>query len=247
MSLVQSNQSIDWYSQLSARLKAHWRFKVIAGTVMASSFFAAYFLLLYFPVFHVTEMPSTAIDRLVGLSPNSLLLYITLWFYVPLGSWLLDDKRELIAYSAALCGIGMVGLAVFLFFPSSVPRPNIDLAEYPGFKILVAIDQPRNVFPSLHAAFAVFTAICLDRLLRQLGVRGLIRGLNWCLCLSILYSTLATKQHLAVDLFAGTVLGAAWAGIYLRFFTRAIDEAARGDATTPTPHRNDLAVHDRQQ
>ncbi|MGD0463706.1 MAG: phosphatase PAP2 family protein [Tepidisphaeraceae bacterium] len=280
MSLVQCNQPIDWYRQLGTRLKAHWRFKLIASVVMASSFFAAYFLLLYFPVFPVTEMPTTAIDRLVGLSPNTLLLYITLWIYIPLGSWLLDDKRELIAYSAALCGLGTAGLAVFFFWPTSVPRPNIDLVEYPGFRLLVAIDEPRNVFPCLHAAFAVFTAICIGRRLRQLGGRGLIRGLNWCWCLSILYSAMATKQHLAVDVFAGTVLGAAWAGLYLRFFTRrrggivgvsgafpdrftpatprgrrhsstsgirAIDEAERGDATTPTPHRNDLTVHDRQQ
>jgi membrane-associated phospholipid phosphatase len=218
VSLVQCNHAIGWYRQLGTRLKAHWRFKLIASAVMVISFFAAYFLLLYFPVFPVTEMPTTAIDRLVGLSPNSLLLYIILWFYVPLGSWLLDDKRELIAYSAALCGLGMVGLAVFFFWPTSVPRPNIDLVEYPGFRLLVAIDEPRNVFPSLHAAFTVFTAICIGRPLRQLGDRGLIRGLNWCLCVSILYSALATKQHLALDLIAGTVLGAAWAGIYLRFF-----------------------------
>jgi membrane-associated phospholipid phosphatase len=247
VSLVLSNQPADLYRQLGSRLKAHWRFKLIAGAAMASSFFAAYFLLLYFPLFHVTEMPTTAIDRLIGLSPNTLLIYATLWFYVPLSSWLLEDKQELIAYSAALCGIGTVGLAVFFFFPTSVPRPNVDLTAYPGFQLLVAIDEPRNVFPSLHAAFAVFTAICLDRLLRRLGARGLIRGLNWCLCLSILYSTLATKQHLVVDLIAGTVLGVAWAWLYLRFFTRAIDEAARGNDMTETPHRNDLAVHDRQQ
>jgi len=32
---------------------------------------------------------------------------------------------------------------------------------------------------------------------------------------------LATKQHVAVDLVAGIVLGAAWAGLYLRFFRLA--------------------------
>ncbi|MGD1277103.1 MAG: phosphatase PAP2 family protein [Tepidisphaeraceae bacterium] len=280
MSLVQCNQETAWYRQLGERLKAHWRFKLMATVVMTISFFSGYFLILYFPVFPVTEMPITAIDRLVGSWPNTLLVYITLWIYVPLGSWLLNDKREVVAYSKALCGLGMVGLAVFFFWPTSVPRPNIDVAEYPGFRLLVAIDEPRNVFPSLHAAFAVFSAICMGRLLRQLGDRGLIRGLNWCWCLSILYSTLATKQHLAVDLLAGTVLGAAWAGLYLRFFTRrrggivgvfsacpgrstpatpmgsrhsstsrirAMGEAVRGDVTTPTPHRYDLAIHDRQQ
>jgi membrane-associated phospholipid phosphatase len=247
MSLVLCDQSTAWYHELGPRLKAHWRFKLIAGAVMMISFFSGYFLLLYFPMFPVTKMPVTALDRLIGLSPNSLLLYITLWIYIPIGPWLLNDKQELIAYSKALYGLSLAGLVVFFFWPTSVPPPNVDLAAYPGFRFLVAIDRPRNVFPSLHAASAVFSAICIGRLLRQLGAGRLIRGLNWCWCLGILYSALATKQHLAVDVFAGTALGAAWAGIYLRFFTRAIDEAARGDALNLTPHRKDPAVHDRQQ
>ena len=41
------------------------------------------------------------------------------------------------------------------------------------------------------------------------------------LSLGILYATLATKQHVAVDLVAGTVLGVAWAGLYVRFFPLA--------------------------
>jgi membrane-associated phospholipid phosphatase len=32
---------------------------------------------------------------------------------------------------------------------------------------------------------------------------------------------LATKQHVAVDMAAGIALGAAWAGLYLRFFPLA--------------------------
>ncbi|MGA3067018.1 MAG: phosphatase PAP2 family protein [Tepidisphaeraceae bacterium] len=218
---------------------------MIAGAVMMVSFFSGYFLLLYFPIFPVTKMPVTALDRLVGLSPNSLLLYITLWIYIPIGPWLLSDKRELIAYSKALYGLGLVGLVVFFFFPTSVPPPNVDLVAYPGFRLLVAIDRPRNVFPSLHAASAVFSAICIGRLLRQLSAGGLIRGLNWCWCLGILYSALATKQHLAVDVIAGTALGAGWAGLYLRFFSRGVDEAALRDAATAPHRRNDLAVHDR--
>jgi membrane-associated phospholipid phosphatase len=219
MSLVQCNPETVWYRQVGTRLMAYWRFKLIATVVMTIGFFSAYFLLLYHPIFPVTEMPVTAIDRLVGFWSTSLLMYMTLWIYIPLASWLLDDKQELIAYSAALTGLGMLGLAIFFLWPTCVPRPNIDVAEYPSFTLLVAIDEPRNVFPCLHAAFAVFTAVGIGRVLRELGDLGLLRGLNWCWCLGILYSTLATKQHNAVDLLAGTLLGAAWAGLYLRYFT----------------------------
>src|SRR5580658_1323793 len=109
MSLVQCNQKTAWHRQLGARLKAHWRFKLAASVIMTAGFFSAYFLFLYFPIFPVTQMPVTVIDRLVGFWSTSLLIYITLWIYVPLGSWLLDDRRELITYSAALTGLGMVG------------------------------------------------------------------------------------------------------------------------------------------
>jgi membrane-associated phospholipid phosphatase len=106
-----------------------------------------------------------------------------------------------------------VGLLIFLFWPTAIPRP--DSAAY---RPLIAIDGRGNACPSLHAAFAVFSAICIDRLARRLGDRGLARSLSWLWCLGILYSTLATKQHVAVDMVAGIALGAAWAGLYLRFF-----------------------------
>ncbi len=219
MNLLQRNDEVAWHHQLTSRLLLHWRYKLIAGAVLSIGFYLGYFLILYFPVFPVTEMPVTAIDRLIGFWSTSLLMYITLWPYILLGAWLLSDKRELITYVRALGGLGIAGLLVFFFWPTSVPRPDIDLTLYPSFTMLVALDEPRNVFPSLHAAFAVFTAICIGRLLRELGERGLFRFLSWCWCVAILYSALATKQHLAIDLLGGTVLGVAWAVAYLRYFT----------------------------
>lgn len=220
MSLVPCKQQSVGLRRLGTRLKASWLFKLIACILMTTGFFAGYFACLYYPVFAVTEMPVTAIDRLIGFWPNGLIVYMTLWVYVPLGLWLSEDRQELVTCTAALCGLGVVGLAVYFFWPTAVPRPDIDLVEYPGFAPLIAIDEPRNVFPCLHAAFAVFAAACIGRLLRHMGDRGALRVLNWCWCLGILYSTVATKQHLALDLFAGTALGAAWAGLYMRVISR---------------------------
>jgi len=56
-------------------------------------------------------------------------------------------------------------------------------------------------------AFAVFTAVWIDLLLRRMGKHGALRALSWCWCAGILYSTLATKQHVAIDVLAGTALG----------------------------------------
>jgi membrane-associated phospholipid phosphatase len=188
----------------------------MAGAFIAIAFYIGYFLLLNFPVFPVREMPVTSLDRLIAFEPDSLPLYLSLFLYIPLAPWLLDNKRDLNACCLALSGLGLVGLVIFLFWPTAIPRP--DSASY---RPLIAIDKPGNACPSLHAAFAVFSAICVDRMARSLGDRGLARSLSWLWCLGILYATLATKQHVAVDLVAGTVLGGIWAGVYLRFFPLA--------------------------
>jgi membrane-associated phospholipid phosphatase len=65
-------------------------------------------------------------------------------------------------------------------------------------------------------AFAVFTAVWFERLLRQMGAGRLVRALNWLWCLGILYSTVAIRQHVWLDVLAGAVLGATVAVVHLR-------------------------------
>lgn len=189
------------------RLKAHWRFKAVAMTSFTLAFFCGYFLLLKFPAFPVTVMPLTGLDRLIGFHPAALALYVSLWFYVPLAPGLIADKRELVTYYWAMLGVALVGLAIFFFWPTAIPRPDVDWVDHPSFAGLKTVDSSGNACPSLHVAFAIFTAIWLDRLLRRMGRHAWLRGLSWCWCAGILYSTLATKQHVAIDVVAGTTLG----------------------------------------
>lgn len=198
---------------LGQRLKAHWCFKLLAGMIIFIAFFSGYFLLLKFQIFPLQVMPVTALDRLITYQPDTLPLYLSFYLYIALAPWLLDDQRDLNACCLALSGLCLVGLTIFFVWPTTIPRPD-GAVHWPA----ISIDRPINVCPSLHAAFAVFSAIGIDRLARHLGDRGVMRSLSWLWCLGILYATLATKQHLAVDLFAGIVLGATWAGLYLRFF-----------------------------
>ena len=211
--MSQVSHLTDWIGRLGPRLKAYWRFKLVAGGLILILFFIFYFWLLHFHIFPVREMPALALDRVIAFQPGALLLYLSLYVYIPVAPWLLDNKRDLNACCLALGGLCLVGLVIFLLWPTAIPRP--DSADY---RPLIAIDRPRNVCPSLHAAFAIFSAICIDRLAWHLGNCRLARGLSWLWCLGILYATLATKQHVVIDLLAGAVLGAAWAGLYLRFF-----------------------------
>ena len=129
---------------------------------------------------------------------------------------LLIDRRELISYGLAAVGLSAIGLGLFLFWPTAVPRPDVDWSQHPAFAFLQSVDASGNACPSLHVAFAVFTAIWFERLWRQMGARRLVRTLNWLWCLGILYSTIAIRQHVSLDVLAGAVLGATVAVVQLR-------------------------------
>jgi len=180
-------------------------------------FFIAYFAVLKHPVFPVTVVPLTVIDGWIGFQPWTLPLYLSLWFYVSLAPALLTDGRELVSYAVAWVALSVIGLGIFLVWPTAVPPPGVDWAQHPAFAFLKAADAAGNACPSLHVAFAVFSAVWFERLLRQMGAGRGLRTLNWLWCAGILYSTVATRQHVALDVLAGAALGAVGAAVHLRW------------------------------
>jgi membrane-associated phospholipid phosphatase len=197
----------EFFLEVGSRVRAYRKFKSVAIPLFIAVFFAAYFAVLKFPLFPVAVMPLTALDRVVPFWPGALLLYISLWVYVPLVLPLLRERAELFAYGATVTATALVGLGIFVVCPTGVPVPEIDWEQHPAFISLKEIDATGNACPSLHVAFAIFTALWLHRLLRELGVGGFVRALNWCWCAGILYSTVATKQHVVLDVVAGAALG----------------------------------------
>ena len=158
---------------------------------------------------------------------------MSLWVYVSLAPSLLVSRRALAAYAAAAVVLSVAGFGVFILWPTTVPPPEVDPSLVPSLAYLKVVDASGNAFPSLHVAFAVFTALWLGRLLRGIGAGGGVRALNWLWCLGIVYSTIAIRQHVALDALAGAALGAAVAAAHLRL-TRGWD---RGASAIPTEAR----------
>src|SRR4030067_2561708 len=121
MTPTRSTQETAW---LCPRLTAHWRFKLMAGAIIFITFFISYFLLLDFHVFRVRETPVTALDRRIAFQPGALGLFLSLYLYIPIAPWLLDNKPDANACCLALSGLGLVGLVIFLFWPTAIPRPD---------------------------------------------------------------------------------------------------------------------------
>ncbi|HEX6550929.1 MAG TPA: phosphatase PAP2 family protein, partial [Gammaproteobacteria bacterium] len=159
-------------------------------------------------------------DRLVGFEPWSLVPYATLWLYISLVPALLHLRREMAPYLSAVSLLSLIGFAVFYFWPTAVPKPDVDWTRYPYIEFLKTLDTSGNACPSLHVAFAVLTALWLQRLLRQMNAPLSAQLLNIVWCLTIAWSTLATKQHVAVDLETGAVLGFTVAVLHLHLLPR---------------------------
>jgi membrane-associated phospholipid phosphatase len=201
--------------QILPRILRWWPAKMLGTTFGMVAFFVAYFWVLNHPIFPVTVLTVTVLDRFIPFQPAALPLYLSLWFYVSLAPALLIDRRELLSYGVATTALSIAGLGIFLLWPTAVPPADIDWARHPSFAFLKSTDAAGNACPSLHVAFAVFTAVWFGRILPQLGAGHIARTFNWLWCLGIVYSTVATRQHLVLDVLAGGALGALAAGTHL--------------------------------
>jgi len=197
-----------WRSEVVSRLGAQWQLKFFGVPVFIGVFFAAYFLLLRFPVFEVTLMPVTALDEAIPFQPTSLIAYFSLWLYVSLAPALLKTREELLFHGKVAATVGMVGFAIFFFWPTAIPHAaGLRETDVSTLSWLKQIDAAGNACPSLHVAFAVLSGFWLHRTLSQIRAPKALRWLNIAWCGVIAYSTLSTKQHVVVDVIGGAFLG----------------------------------------
>jgi membrane-associated phospholipid phosphatase len=190
---------------------SHLWFKCLGVTGFTSVFFCAYIYLLKNPAHAITVMPVTAVDVIIGFNPVALIAYLTLWVYVSLPPLLMQSRLEIVEYGLWIGAVCVIALMIFYFYPTAVPPANIDWARYPGMAFLKGVDAAGNACPSLHVATAVFSGFWLHWLMPRAGLGRVSRWVNTLWCLAIVYSTLATKQHVAVDVLAGAALGIALA------------------------------------
>ena len=205
--MSENNQQHPWHRQAAQALTQHTYLKGIGTMLFIGLFFGAYFYLLKHPTYPITVMPVTWLDRMIPFQPLAMPFYLSLWVYVSLPPALLASHREIFHHGAAISVTCLAGLSIFYLWPTAVPIPDIDWALHPNVSFLKSIDSAGNAFPSLHVATAVFSGVWLHHLLRRFGAPFWVQSLNWMWCIGIVYSTMATRQHVAVDVYAGLFLG----------------------------------------
>jgi len=209
-----------WRDEIWQQMRRRFWLKFFGISGFMWLFFVGYFQVLRHPVRPVTEMPLTLLDQWVPFEPLALVAYVSLWVYVGIPAGLLPSLRQLVAYGLWAGALCITGLVCFYAFPTAVPRPlmPVDVAQHPGFALLQGVDAAGNAFPSLHVATALFSAFWIDRLLRQFAAPWLPRAVNVLWVLLIVYSTMAIKQHVALDVAGGTLLALLFVWSSMRWF-----------------------------
>jgi hypothetical protein len=200
-----------WKAELLRRLRTNTLRTTCGICGFVWVFFLAYFHILRHPAGPMTIMPLTPVDRWIPFQPLALAPYLSLWFYLGFAPGLMACLRGLLSYAAWITGLCVTGLACFYFFPTAVPALEFDVSGHPGFALLQGVDATGNACPSLHVATAVFTGIWVDVILRTLLAPRWPRAVNLIWLGLIVYSTLATKQHVLLDAVAGGFLGTVFA------------------------------------
>ena len=209
-----------WSHELVRRVRYRFVLKALGITGFMWVFFLAYFHLLRNPARPVITMPLTAVDHWVAFEPLALAAYVSLWVYVGIPAGLMRSLRHLVVYGLWIGALCLTGLACFYLAPTAVPAMPlpVDVAQHPGFALLQGVDAAGNACPSLHVATAVFTALWVQHQLRGMAAPAWARVANAVWALLIVWSTLATKQHVALDVAAGTLLALLFAAPSMRWF-----------------------------
>jgi membrane-associated phospholipid phosphatase len=206
-----------WAVELGHRIRKGFFRTTISTTLLTGLFFIGYFWVQRHPAYSPIMMPQTALDLRIPFQAPALLAYVSVWIYIGFGPGLQRTVRDFAVYGLWLCGLCICGLAIFYFWPTQVPRSMIAATDFPGFVLLHRIDESSNACPSMHVAVAIFTVVRVDEVLRSMRVPLQLRLINAAWFAAIVYSTLAIKQHLLVDVAAGACLGLVFALMSLRW------------------------------
>ena len=159
----------------------------------------------WFPAYPPHELAPSFLDHAIPFLPATAWVYQSLFFLLPLATFLQPDRETFARFTSGFCCLVFTLSFVFWLCPTEV-KPSISLlnSDWAYDHLVAAVDGRRNAFPSLHAALTVYAGLSIIRLCRGSPLV--------CVCmafwsLALLVSTLTTKQHILVDVFAGVMAG----------------------------------------
>lgn len=210
------------------RLSHQLPLKLLLVLVLYPAVYGPYHFLQLHHFFTPVELRPSLVDLAIPFDQRFVWIYLSVYLMMPIGPVLMNTREQLFRYAGGILLISLLADTVFIFYPTTCPRPT-PIGNSRLYQLLVTIDNPFHGFPSLHAAFAVYSALCAWRMLRQFSWRSSADAAVWIWAILILYSTLATKQHMLVDIAVGSALGTT---IYFMVFHAVLIPKEK---TSPSP------------
>ncbi|MBN3751635.1 inositol phosphorylceramide synthase [Paraburkholderia sp. Tr-20389] len=154
---------------------------------------------------HVAHVLNEGIlDTLVPFDASAVWLYLSFFLLVP-AAYLFAAPDRLTPLTRSMQLSAAVAGAVFLAWPTTIVYPAIPPATIGGTVLtaLAGADSPRNCLPSLHGALTLLCVVALwERKRPWRNAAVLVWGL------AVMWSVVAARRHLSIDLGAGVMLGA---------------------------------------
>lgn len=164
----------------------------------------------------VITMPSIKIDYLIPINFDFVWIYHS-WLLLPIAVGFLTNKWSVLKrFAWSVFTVNAISFIVFLCLPTEAPRPS-DVADAPKLYLwTIQIDEPTNACPSLHASVTMLSTIFALMVLGRFRWAWFGRSFTILWAVGILWSTLATRQHVFIDIAIGSLLGAVVAAVALR-------------------------------
>lgn len=170
---------------------------------------------------------ATSVDAWIPLRPAWVWPYLSYYLLCLTPLRLIDRWDTTVRILRAFALQFGVAFLCFLAFPIRMEQPGIvgDSLSATALRWVYSIDHGYNIFPSLHVANACMVALAFHRFRRGPWVLPIA---VWAGLVSL--STVVVKQHYAVDVVAGVLLGVIADRVALRAPAPAVPPGLPGAA-----------------
>lgn len=188
----------------------------IAGALMYGIGYICYYVTNHNTLFEPVTLPHTWIDRNAPFVPETILIYMSEYFYFVFVYLTLRNYRNINQYLYSFFSLQVFSCLIFVIYPTIYPRDAfpVDQVEPEWLKNtwiwLRNQDAPTNCLPSLHVSSVYLSAFVYrtDGTATSQKPRMLAFWIFFIWGTFIALSTLTTKQHYLADIVSG--LGLAW-------------------------------------
>ena len=175
-----------------------------------------YFTASFWGVHKGVLLPATYVDQSIPFLKWTLWFYVLEYTMIPVAFILIRSEENFLDMVYALLTVIVISSAIFLLFPTLMPRPEICGESFldAAFRLLHLLNPPTNCFPSMHVSLSVTVSVYMLRESKILGACSFI------FAFLVIISTLTTKQHYFADILGGFAVS--WVSIQIVKYSRKL-------------------------